>query len=207
MHFTLHLAKKRLGRFATAISDWAIFIGFILIVGLGSSWYMVSSGSALTTRSEGAWVSWTAAGRTDADPYTRAHFARIGTLDLTTEIAGTYIARSDDDGLNLHSSCEYRITGGEIDASWWSITAFDDVGRLIPNPVDRHAFTSETVAVSPDGTFVITLARDARAGNWLPTGGAGRLALALTIVEGASSIVSGSEPEYELPQIARVQCR
>ncbi len=207
MHFRLHILKKRAVEIVNRISDWAIFIGIILIGGLGSSWYMVSAGSALTTRSVGPWVTWTAAGRTDADPYTRAHFSRSGSLVLSTELAATYLATADDDGLKLHSSCDYRIEGRELDASWWSLTVFDDRGSLIPNPSDRHAFTSETVALTPEGSFVVTLARDARAGNWLPTGGAGRLALTLTILEGATSIVAGADSELVLPSISRVACR
>ncbi|MDX2288566.1 MAG: DUF1214 domain-containing protein [Hyphomicrobiaceae bacterium] len=207
MHFKLHILKKRLIGAIDRLSDWAIFIGIILIGGLGSSWYMVSAGSALTTRSVGPWITWTAAGRTDADPYTQAHFARTGSLVLSTELAATYLAATDDDGLRLHSSCDYRIEGRELEASWWSLTVFDDSGALIPNPSERHAFTSETVALTPEGEFVVTLARDARAGNWLPTGGAGRLTLAMTILEGATSIVAGSDSELALPSISRVACR
>jgi hypothetical protein len=53
----------------------------------------------------------------------------------------------------------------------------------------------------PDGSFLVTLARDARPGNWLPTGGAGRLTLVLTIIEGGDVTGTG------LPEIRRVACR
>ena len=72
------------------LGDWAAFIGAVLILGLGTSWYMIDVGTRLTTEKHGPWVGWTSAGRADADPYTRAHFARLGTLQLTTEIALTY---------------------------------------------------------------------------------------------------------------------
>ncbi|MBU2582632.1 MAG: DUF1214 domain-containing protein [Alphaproteobacteria bacterium] len=210
MQFVLHRAKKKLQAIVLKVSDWAIFIGLVLIGGLGSSYYMLSAGNSLTTLNVGPWSTWKHEGREDADPYTRAHFARSGTLNLTTDIANTYLASSDSDGLKLHSSCEYEISGSNLEASWWSVTALDDQGRLINNPSDRYTFTSDTVAISPDGTFTITLARDARPGNWLPTGGAGRLALSMTLLDGAAAISGDTEAEAEkinLPTIKRVACR
>lgn len=207
MPFTLHQLKRKALTVINGLSNLAAFLGLVLIGGLASSWYMVSIGSGLTTRSIGPWVTWTAEGRADADPYTRAHFARSGTLNLSTELAGTYIASHDSSGTRLHSSCEYSIKGQGIDARWWSITVFDDSGRLIPNPAARYSFTSDTVVVQPENTFEITLARDARPGNWLPTGGGGRLSLVLTVVEGSKSIVDGSGAGISLPTIKRVACR
>ena len=210
MQFVLHRAKKRLQAIVLKISDWAIFVGLVLIGGLGSSYYMLSAGNALTTLTIGPWSTWKHEGRIDADPYTRAHFARSGTLNLTTDIANTYQASRDSGGLRLHSSCEYEISGETLDARWWSITALDDLGRLIDNPSNRFTFTSDTVAISPDGTFKVTLARDARPGNWLPTAGAGRLILAMTLLESNAAIAGDTEAQSEtiaLPTIKRVACR
>lgn len=207
MPMILYQLKRKTLTVIDRLSDLAIFLGLVLIGGLMSSWYMVTVGSSLTTRSIGPWVTWIAEGRSDADPYTRAHFARSGTLNLSTELAGTYIASRDSEGMRLHSSCEYSIEGHEIEARWWSLTVFDDSGRLIPNLAGRYSFTSDTVAIRPDNTFTVTLARDARPGNWLPTGGGGRLTLVLAVIEGASSIVDGEAVGISLPSIKRVACR
>ena len=40
-----------------------------------------------------------------------------------------YNAQHDDDGRKLSASCNYDITGGPIQARWWSITAYADVMR------------------------------------------------------------------------------
>lgn len=210
MHFVLHKAKKRAQAIILRLSDWAIFCGLVLIGGLGSSYYMVSTGSALTTQKIGPWTTWKNEGRSDADPYTRAHFARTGSLNLTTEIANTYLSKLDSKGGFLHSSCEYEISGKQLEARWWSITVLNDFGQLIRNPSKRYSFTSDTVAISPDGTFTVTLARDARPGNWLPTAGAGRLALSLTLLESESAISGDAEGEaapVSLPEIRQVACR
>jgi hypothetical protein len=190
------------------LGDWSAFIGVVLSLGLGTSWYMIDVGTPLTTVREGPWVSWTSAGRADADPYTRAHFARLGTLQLTAEMTLTYTAFTDSEGRRLHSSCDYSVEGREPAASWWSLTVFDDRGELIANQAQRYAFTSQSIAMRPDGTFVVSLARDARPGNWLPTGGAGRLALVFTTLDASAPLLAKpTEDHKSLPEIRRIQCR
>lgn len=209
MHFYWYKLKLLLARLTNRVADVSLFLGLVLIGGLGTSWYMVEAGSAITTHSIGPWVTWKNAARADADPYTRAHIARLGTMPLSTDIARTYVARTDSAGNRLHSSCEYVIEGEELSAHWWSLTAFDDRGALIPNIAGRHSFTSQTMTIAPDGRFMLTMARDARPGNWLPTGGAGRIALVLEIVDGrVSSLAASAEGDAAvLPEIRQVQCR
>lgn len=208
LHVVLHKTQKRIAILFGVLGDWAAFIGTVLILGLGSSWYMIDIGTPLTTERQGPWVSWTSAGRADADPYTRAHIARFGTLQLSAEMTLTYVANSDSEGRRLHSSCDYSVEGREPGTSWWSLTVFDDRGELITNPADRYDFTSQSIALRPDGTFAVTLARDARPGNWLPTGGAGRLALVFTTLDATTPLLTkSSEGHKPLPEIRRIQCR
>jgi len=190
------------------VGQTAILIVTAVLVGWLSAWYMFQTGSSLTTRTSGPWTSWVSAARTEADPYTRAHFARSGSLPLSADISRIWLARQDSEGQRLHSSCTYEIIGTPIEADWWSITPFDDKGRLIANEASRYSYTSETVALNADGTFRIALARDARPGNWLPTGGAGRLALMLTIIDQNTLLhdEEGTEPTG-VPEIKRIGCR
>lgn len=177
--------------------------------GLGSSWYMIEKGSHLTTRAIGPWVAWTAAGRPDADPYTRAHFTRRGMLPVTSALAATFEARTDNDGQTLFSTCEYLIEGDEPRAAFWSLAVFDDNGGLIPNAADRHSFNSATVMRGPTGRLDVVLARSARPGNWLPTGSAGRIALVFTVEDPRDPGNSGAlvPPErVPLPSIRRLTC-
>lgn len=207
MSFPLHRLKKRIVALISYTADWALFIGVVLILGLGSAWYMIERGSALTTVTVGPWTSWTSAGRPDADPYTRAHEARRGVMPLSTVNSQTFVARMDSEGRALHSSCTYTISGREIENFWWSLTVFDVDGRVIPNALGRSVFTSDTMAVNPDGTYVLTLSRDAHGGNWLPTGGAGRLALAFTVLDlGTRAVAQDGEVESAVPTIVRKDC-
>ncbi|MBI1650840.1 DUF1214 domain-containing protein [Hyphomicrobium sulfonivorans] len=204
----LNRLQKRVGIVVGILGDWAAFIGAVLILGLGTSWYMIDIGTGLTTERHGPWVAWTSAGRSDGDPYTRAHFARFGTLPLSSDIALTYTAFTDDTGERLHSSCEYSVEGRDIDDGWWSVTVFNDRGDLIANAADRHTYTRQTAAIRPDGKFAIALGREASPGNWLPTGGAGRLALQYTVFDAGASMLERTDDEPKaLPAIRRVQCR
>ncbi|MCH9765891.1 MAG: DUF1214 domain-containing protein [Alphaproteobacteria bacterium] len=209
MRLFFHRLKKRIAFTTSIATDVAIFIGLVLIGGLGSSWYMVEAGSRLTTVANGPWVMWTSAGRKTSDPYTRAHFARRGALVLSTEVARTYIARADSDGAGLHSSCDYAINGQDLPGRWWSIAAFNSRGKLIPNALNRHVYTRDDVAIHADSSVLITLSRDVGPGNWLPTGGAGRLVVVLTVLDlkPVALTVEANDEQQVLPTIRRISCR
>lgn len=206
---------SRLSRFWTALnattgmaSRVAFYLGIAMILGIGSSWYMIEIGSRVSVRSEGPWMQWASAGRASADPYTRARFARQGSLPLPSDLARSYESRRDDDGQRLHSSCDYLIEGEGLDNAWWSFAAFDERGQLIPNAADRYAYNNKSIARAADGSFIITLSRDARPGNWLPTSGAGRLTLMFSIIPSQSQAADSSEVRArQLPGIRRLACR
>ena len=136
-----------------------------------------------------------------------AHFANAGTLPVSAEVQQTYVAVTDSTGDRLHSSCEYLVEGKLPKADWWSMTVFDERGRLIPNAADRFAFTGQTIALASAGNFAITLAREARPGNWLPIGGAGRLTLTLNIIDQHANETRATTDDVELPAIGKVKCR
>lgn len=191
------------GRLLEALLAGAAIFG----LGLSSSWYMVEAGSRLTTNRIGPWVTWTSAARLDADPYTRAHFASAGTLAVSADVQRMYVATVDSGGERLVSSCEYVIEGRLAKADWWSIVAFNQQGLLVANPAGRHAFTSQTVAPSPNGGFEISLAREARPGNWLPTRGLVRMSIVLTVIEPRSTDAAPSNEASALPEIRKIRCR
>ncbi|MGE0701980.1 MAG: DUF1214 domain-containing protein [Hyphomicrobiaceae bacterium] len=188
------------------LANVIMFLLIAIVGGLGSSWYMIERGSVVTTRTQGPWTAWVAAGRADADPYTRAHFIRRGMLPVSSALALTFEAVSDNEGQRLHSSCEYAIDGEEPQSHFWSLSVFDEQGRLIPNAAERYSYNSATVLRTSGGRLSIALARSARPGNWLPTGGAGRLSLVLTVEEARDATETG-KGGWRPPAIKRVSCR
>ncbi len=130
-------------------------------------------------------------------------------LPVSSSLAQIYQAGADSDGKALYSSCDYVVEGEEPNAAFWSIAVFDEGGRLIPNAAERYSFNSATVMRSAGGRLDIRLARSARPGNWLPTGGAGRITLLFTLEEPRiAGVGSGGETRApELPTIRRIACR
>jgi hypothetical protein len=187
----------------------AVFLGIAVLGGFGSAWIMIHSGSQLTAATVGPWVTWTAAGRMDADPYTRAHTVRLGLLPLTSTLAVTYQAQTDGGGQRIHSSCVYSVDVTGLDAEWWSLAVFDERGGLIRNSADRYAYNASTVLRDADGGTRILVGREARSGNWLPTAGAGRLILSLTVQDPRWTTAASTEATRgrTLPDIKTLSCR
>lgn len=209
MSFAFHQFKKKLSYLTVSSARTAAFCGAVLAGGLMSSFYAVNTGTALTTLALGPWVTWIAAGQPGSDPYTRAHFATLGALPMSSETAQLFTAKTDSDGRRLHSSCDYSIEGKAIPSYWWSITVFDDQGRLIANPADRYSFTSDTMGIRADGGYVVSMSRDARPENWLPTGGAGRLAVTMLVLDLGVRAVARDDDSIEksLPVVRRISCK
>lgn len=197
-----------MGMLTNLLLNLVVFAAVAVGGGLGTAWYMIEAGSRLSTRSFGPWVVWTTAGRPEADPYTRAHVFRNGLLPLSTTLELAFRATTDSNGARLSSACEYTIAIDDMAPAWWDIAVFDAHGKPIPNPAERHAFNSSSVLREPDGRAIVTVARDARPGNWLPSGRSSSLVLALTIQDPsmANAVHDGGAPR-PLPEIKRGTCR
>jgi hypothetical protein len=197
-----------LNRLRTVLFRLAALLALALGGGLASAWYMIEAGSRLSTRTFGPWVTWPTAGRPEADPYTRAHVVRNGLLPMSSTLELMFRAKTDSSGSRLTSACDYAIVMEEFEPVWWHLAVFDGQGRLVPNAAERHAFTSTTAMREPDGRTAIVLARDARPGNWLPSGRSNRVVLVLTVQDSnwATAIHDGGTPKA-MPEIVRTGCR
>ncbi len=204
----LKRAARDVAALLTRMIGTALAIALVFTSGLWSSRTMINRGSLISTDTYGSWHQWRVEGRRDADPYTRAHLSGSGMLRISSDSAGVFDASIDSQGARLHSSCDYVIEGANMGSLWWSLTVFDSGGNLIANDASRYTFTSDTTALNPDGTFIITLGRDARPGNWLPTGGAGRLTLNFTILDPATGLSNDARVQRNklLPAIRREGC-
>jgi hypothetical protein len=192
----------------TRMIGTGIAVALVLTTGLWSSRTLINHGSAISTDTYGSWRHWRYEGRHDADPYSRAHLSGSGMLRISSDSAGVFEATFDSLGARLHSSCDYVVEGANMGKLWWSMSVFDSRGELIANDADRYSFTSDTAALNPDGSFIVTLGREARPGNWLPTGGAGRLVLNFTILDPATGLSDDARAERNklLPLIRREGC-
>jgi hypothetical protein len=187
----------------------AVFLAIAVLGGFGSAWIMTHSGTALTATTAGSWVTWTQAGRMDADPYTRAHTVQLGLLPLNSTLALTYQAQSDSAGQRIHSSCVYLVDLTSLDAEWWSLAVYDDKGGVIRNAANRYAYNASTIMRDADGGARVVVSREARTGNWLPTAAAGRIVLSLQIQDPrwVAAAVEDQGRARTLPEIRTLSCR
>lgn len=190
------------------IINLSIFVLTALISGFGSAWLSLEHGFSLTTQRDGQWKSWTNAGRPDADPYARAHLSRSGRLPLSSKNIQYYMAKTDDQGYRLLGSCEYLLESNELFGNWWSLTAFDENGRLQNNKSGKYTFNSATIMRSTSGKFKIRLANEPRAGNWLPTDPDNKITLMFRLHAPADIKLNPGtrNTRQKLPSIRRITC-
>jgi hypothetical protein len=181
-----------------------------LLLGITSAWYAIDRGTPLTTNRVGPWSSWMSEANPNADPYTKAHLARSGRLPITSTTARYFLARTDSEGHELTSACEYAIRGSPLNARWWSIAVYDEHGSVIKNPSERYSFNSDEAIRHSDGTYRISLATHARPENWLPSGEGPdhKLILMMRIYGPRQTDASGigQIPDDRLPKIERKAC-
>jgi hypothetical protein len=144
-------------------------------LGLGSAYGVVMRGLAAGNVSNGPWRTSFATGRVDADPWTRARVAVGGLLALAPSETVYWNAAVDDGGQTLSSRCEYRLSGGELAARWWSVTAYGADAYLIANEAGRYSLSQTTLARDPGGGWTAAVSTRAQPGNWLPSGRPGEV--------------------------------
>ncbi len=118
-------------------------------------WWFIAAGRGGVAI--GPWHTSLIIGSADADMGTRNYVATTALLALNRSETIYFEALRDDDGEKLSASCNYDITGGPIQARWWSITAYADDNFLIPNAANRYSYNSRLLGNSPDGRFSIAL--------------------------------------------------
>lgn len=158
---------------------------FILALSIGFLWAIVdinkwkSDENALKI---GPWRTLSSDKDVDDDLLNIAQIAVFATYPLKKSEVIYLTAVRDSDGNVLSAENNYLIEGRKLDARYWSIVAYDENGFLIDNEADINAYNLENVAYEPDGeSFKIYLSNTKTATNWLPTGNAKQLTLAIRL--------------------------
>jgi hypothetical protein len=140
-----------------------------------------------------------------ADPYARAERSRSGAIPLAAGEGFTLAAHSDSDGRPLDGRCVYRVAGETPAARFWSLTLFDEAGRLVANAARRQSFSSTELARDDKGRYEISVASDVQPGDWLPAPAEGGFILLLRLYDtpvGAGASVT----RQQVPAISRQAC-
>jgi hypothetical protein len=176
------------------------------VVGLGLTLASLQRGVAFGAFTIGAWTSWPRNGTAEIDPYARATIARSGALPIGSGDGIAFFATADDRGTHLDGRCDVVVSGKTPQARYFTITLYDPDGKLVGNALNRHGFTSQEIVRKTDGTFEITIAPRARAGNWLPTGAVERYTLALRLYDTPVGVATRTGRETPMPAITTGSC-
>lgn len=188
------------------LSHLLVMFAVALTVGFGLSWFALSDGRLFGAYRVGPWAAWPAAGAPAPDPYTRAHIARSGALQLGQSEGLEFTATTDSDGRPLDRACTYRLEGSTPLASFWTLVALADDGSNIARPDGELSLHSARLARNDDGLATIYVGRTLRPMNWLEITGSGPFQLVLTLYDTAAFGGVGSGDDT-LPAIAREACR
>jgi hypothetical protein len=176
-------------------------------IGLGTTWIVLTEGTAYGGVTLGAWTAWPRNGTPGIDPYARAMVARSGELPVGSGDGVAFYARTDDGGRLLDGRCDIIVTGSTPQARFWTLTLYDPKGHLVANSVQRQGFTSQEIMRRSDGTFEITVGPRARPGNWLPTGGVERYVLVLRLYDTPIGVAARTGRDAPMPAVTPRGCQ
>lgn len=177
-----------------------------ILSGLGLTWFASAGAIGFGATQIGAWMTWPKSGSAEADPYSRAIYARSGELPLGSTDGIAFVANSDDTGAALNGRCDIHIAGHLPNARFWTLTVYDSEGRLIENPAERYGFTSAEVIWKSDAEAEIVLAPHARSGNWIPTGGRERISAVLRFYDASLGLGGRFTNKVEMPSVWQEFC-
>ncbi len=192
----------------SAVRLIAIAIAMIvgIISGLGLTWLASAGAIGFGTVQIGAWTAWPKSGTPEADPYSRAMYARAGELPLGSTDGIAFVASADDDGRPLNGRCDIHIAGRLPVARFWTLTIYDSQGRLIENAAARYGFTSAEVLWKPDASIEIVLAPRARSGNWIPTSGRESISAVFRFYDAPIGLGGRTASALEMPSVWQEFC-
>jgi hypothetical protein len=185
--------------------DLALAVVVAIAVGVSSAWYAVDRGRLFGAVTVGGWTAWPQEGGADADPYTLAMLARTGEVPLGAGEGLSFTAERDAEGGVLSGKCTYDVVGETPAARLWTLTATDDLSRLMDNVAHRPGFHSREIVRRSDGAFVITVSPTVKSGNWLPIGTVDRFHLVLRLYD--TPLTTGSQiASLVMPAIRKAGC-
>jgi hypothetical protein len=195
----LWAAAALLGKYLSAAAA-GIALGLIL------TWVVIDRKKGFGSIEAGPWTSFSRIGATDVEPYSRAILAYYGETPLSESEAISFVAYGDSSGADFNADCDYAVSGEVPVAHYWTLTLYSPDGALISNPASRYGFTSREVLRNSSGQFLITIARHARPGNWLPSGDAARFVLVLRLYDSELSTASGTIDAGKMPVLVKGPC-
>lgn len=179
-------------------------LGIGAIVGFSLTASSLSGSQGASALKIGPWVTSPKAGTPEADPYSRAAAARLGTVPLAIADGIALAAETDQSGDRLLGRCSYRFSGAMPPARFWTLSLVGPDDRPAVPRGERQAVTSYEIVRTAGQPTEVVVAAIARPGNWLPTGGVEHFRLILRLYD--SPIATTISPGVQMPTLTRLSC-
>lgn len=180
-------------------------IAVALAIGFGLSAYALTDGRFVGSVRLGAWAAWPDIGAPQPNPYTRAHIAREGALQLGSSEGLEFVAATDDAGDPLDLSCTYTLAGHVPVSSFWTLAAVDRNWVNLAAPEGPPAIRSSAIARTNEGASIVHVGTQLMSGNWLELKGSGPFLLVLTLYD-TTALTGFSSTAMTLPSLTRRSC-
>jgi len=172
-----------------------------LLLGVSTAW-LAMGWHVVSSVQNGPWLYDPLVGSEAAGPYLRAQVARAALLALNNSEAIYFVATHDSAGNRLQCDGRYRIEGRDLDARWWSITAYGADDFLMANEQNRYSYNMTNLSRNPDKSYTVRLSRTPQSGNWIPLGECDNFGLWLRLFNPAPGLRK-ELTTIELPRIIR----
>jgi hypothetical protein len=177
-----------------------------LALGVGAAVLQLRASFAADGIANGPWRTAQKVGTADASAATRASVALRGLLALPEREAIYFNAAEDSDGRKLTGKCRYRVTGGALDARWWSLTLYDTKGYLIPDATDSHSLGSAALGPAEADRWQVEIGREATGPHWIAIADDQPFELTLRAYHPSPKLLA-ARGTTALPRIDRLECR
>lgn len=182
-----------------------MMIAVALTVGFGLSYYALTDGRLFGAVQLGPWTAWPDIGSPSPNPYTRAHIAREGAVQLGRSEGLVFVATTDSDGTPLNLACSYRIDGHVPVSTFWTLVAVNDAWINLAAPDTVAALRSSEI-VRVEGAIRVHVGTKLQPLNWLELTGSGPFSLALTLYD--TTALSGfASADAVMPSITNEGCQ
>lgn len=185
---------------------WGTAVLAAVLAGLISAHLLLRTAGLAGSVKAGSWSTNLTIGSEDAGLYTRAMVALYGLLALSKDETIYYTAQKDDAGDPLSGDCTYRLEGRNLDARWWSITAYGPESYLMETEEGRYSLTQTGMEMEGDGSFTAIVSAEPHEGNWLPVKRGQSFDMTVRFYNPGPSIYEKPE-EAPLPRIVKEGCQ
>lgn len=174
-----------------------------ILLGLFSAWWAVGNLRFEGTKAIGQWSMQADAGK--SNPYQAARAARRGSGGIGPSEGIELITETSSDNKPLTPACAYLINGPMPQGVLWTLTVSDRDGHLPRNPANRFGFTAaDAMTFGPARQIRVSIGRDVRPGDFVPTSGLSNLRLTLRLYSPA--LAARAPSPDQLPVVTTLGC-